>query len=110
MAGTAKVNGAPLRLKRTEHVEELLQAIWLFRPELDRKNTMTLTLGLKAFLEDCQVKALNPRSTSATRHPINGGSIAIEDVQSGVVPTEADAGEAMVAKVPSAPVSDDIEW
>lgn len=107
MTGTAKVTGAPLRLRRTEHIEELLQAIWVLRPELDRKNTITLTFGLKAFLEDCQAKALNSPTTSTNRY-LSGESI--ESGTDKIVATEAAHEGAVPVSGQGVKVSDDIEW
>lgn len=100
MAGTGKVYGAPLRLRRTAQVKELLEEIWAFRPELSHKNTMTLIFGLKAFLEECQLKDLKIQATFAA----NLSATTEDEVVTGTEKVVSDDDN------PFATVSDDIEW
>lgn len=88
-----------LALRRTPEVEDMLAEIWTFRPELANKNTMTMLLGLQAFLQECRSRA----------HTVNVSSVELpsHDLQSSAAIATS---EAVSPIEQSAAVSDDIEW
>ena len=85
-------------LRRTPAVDDLLSEIWELRPELERKSTTTLLLGLESFLRECQTHA---RSSLL---PLNASAFS-QDGETVVI----DSSDVSAAEKDST-VSDDIEW
>lgn len=94
MKGASKI-----ALRRTPAVEEILAEIWTLRPELACKNTMTLLLGLEAFLHDCRSKAVAVKASSAVETALITSELPADDTSLTPTDSEKPAG-----------VSDDIEW
>ena len=85
-------------LRRTQAVDDLLNGIWELRPELKRKNTTTILLGLEAFLRECKTHTHMASSHST-----------IMDFESREVSTVPQPNFVDLTKKDNA-VSDDIEW
>ena len=85
-------------LRRTQAVDDLLNGIWELRPELKRKNTTTILLGLEAFLRECKVHSQSAHSSFATvdSTPIKEASVTQLE-STGAVKRDSS-------------VSDDVEW
>lgn len=84
-------------LKRTEVLDELLNNIWVLRPELKRKNTMTILLALQALLRE--FRAQSQESSHTTVLSVAASST---DAISALKPVEESRERRTV--------SDDIEW
>lgn len=85
-------------LRRTQAVDDLLKGIWELRPELERKNTTTILLGLEAFFRECRAHAQVEYESLA---PI---ASAFEEDAAGI------ESEPVTATGEDRTVSDDIEW
>ena len=85
-------------LRRTQAVDDLLNGIWELRPELERKITTTILLGLEAFLRECKTQALTTQSRSVMLD-------SDTENRAGVVVPNPVAGASQ-----DSTVSDDIEW
>lgn len=88
-----------MAIARTPAVEEILAEIWTLRPELRCKNTMTLLLGLEAFLYDCRSKAFALKASSVVETSPVESELSADDTSEMTTDSEKPAG-----------VSDDIEW
>ena len=82
-------------LRRTQAVDDLLTKIWALRPELERKNSITIVLGLESFLRECQANS-QPHHLEATT------ASSAPDRAVNVEPTNDVLKDEFV--------SDDIEW
>lgn len=80
-------------LRRTQAVDDLLTKIWALRPELERKNSITIVLGLESFLRECQSQSHHLVATTASS---DSDKAAIVRATDNAVRDEF--------------VSDDIEW
>lgn len=85
-------------LRRTQAVDDLLNGIWELRPELKRKNTTTILLGLEAFLRECKAHAQAGRSLPVLVDPVS-------TEEAGLVESECTSAIAR-----DSAVSDDVEW
>lgn len=85
-------------IRRTQAVDDLLKGIWKLRPELERKNTTTILLGLESFFRECKANAEAGHSPSAV----------IDSTSSEE--TTAAASEPITGTSNDVTVSDDIEW
>lgn len=83
-------------LRRTQAVDNLLQGIWALRPELERKNTTTILLGLEAFLRECKARA-------------HAGHL-LPAVVDSVPEKEVAESEPTIKTNGDSTISDDIEW
>lgn len=80
-------------LRRTQAVDDLLRGIWELRPELERKNTTTILLGLESFLRECKAHA-------RTGHPLPAVIDSLPDEKLGIAELKSITERA----------SDDVEW
>ena len=85
-------------LRRTQAVDDLLNGIWELRPELKRKNTTTILLGLEAFLRECKAHAQADHSP-----PVLVDAVSVEKAS----PIES---ECTTATARDSAISDDVEW
>ena len=85
-------------LRRTQAVNDLLNGIWELRPELKRKITTTILLGLEAFLRECKTQALITQSRSVM---LDSGTE--NQVDMAMSPPIAGASQDNT-------ISDDVEW
>lgn len=85
-------------LRRTQAVDDLLRGIWELRPELERKNTMTILLGLESFLRECKVHAQTGHSSLDSIYTTHDKEVVSAELESMTSADECSS------------VSDDIEW
>lgn len=83
--------------RRTQAVDDMLKGIWELRPELERKNTTTILLGLESFLRECKARAQTGHLPDAI------DSVSDEEAIMAELEPVAEVKE-------STAISDDIEW
>lgn len=85
-------------LRRTQAVDDILSGIWQLRPELKRKITITVLLGLESFFRECKAQAQTVHAPSGTVTSTSDEGATVAELESA---TEAKRDST---------VSDDIEW